>query len=458
MLKRKDSDCIKFLIGGFPCTKFSISQKKDREVLNFPIDYFLEWKCAQGEYWYKYIDDFEKQLSKNTGKEFKFGLGIQLFFNCVVAKEKLNPDVYIFENVNSMDKGIKEFIQRILECDITETNAALVSAQTRKRIIFHNLGTVPVPEDRYIYIKDIVESSIDNNEKLYQLKHLSNAVCFAQRGRYVGKNKKIVQQFEVNKLGKTNALTTVQKDNMILEPIRIGDIGTTSEAHRVYSAEGKSITLKANGGGQGAKTGLYLMPIKVGEINKGSQGDRIYSINGKAISLSSSSGGTGSNTGLYAIPIKETNDVRIPVHYVKDKVINYKGVPYSINLDDGFYIIRKLTPNESEALQTLPKDYTYGVSTTQRYKMIGNGWCKEDIKRFFAKALEVVNVSEKIVCHSMYDGISTGRLIFDDLGYNNIDYYSYEIDKYANAISEKNYPDIERMGDAFVVRTEDWVV
>lgn len=35
---------------------------------------------------------------------------------------------------------------------------------------------------------------------------------------------------------------------------------------------------------------------------------------------------------------------------------------------------RKLTPNECESLQTLPKDYTFMLSNAQRYKAIGNGW------------------------------------------------------------------------------------
>lgn len=38
------------------------------------------------------------------------------------------------------------------------------------------------------------------------------------------------------------------------------------------------------------------------------------------------------------------------------------------------YIVRKLTPVECERLQTLPDNYTQGVSNTQRYKMLGNGW------------------------------------------------------------------------------------
>ena len=35
---------------------------------------------------------------------------------------------------------------------------------------------------------------------------------------------------------------------------------------------------------------------------------------------------------------------------------------------------RKLTVKECERLQTVPDGYTEGVSNTQRYKMLGNGW------------------------------------------------------------------------------------
>ena len=47
---------------------------------------------------------------------------------------------------------------------------------------------------------------------------------------------------------------------------------------------------------------------------------------------------------------------------------------YKIDLPDGDYLIRKLTPIEAERLQTLPDNYTDGISDTQRYKCIGNGW------------------------------------------------------------------------------------
>ena len=42
-------------------------------------------------------------------------------------------------------------------------------------------------------------------------------------------------------------------------------------------------------------------------------------------------------------------------------------------IDEKLYY-RKLTPIECERLQTLPDQYTSGVSTSQRYKMLGNGW------------------------------------------------------------------------------------
>ena len=43
----------------------------------------------------------------------------------------------------------------------------------------------------------------------------------------------------------------------------------------------------------------------------------------------------------------------------------------------------KLTPNEVETLQSIPKDYTSCVSNTQRYKMLGNGWTVDVIAHIF---------------------------------------------------------------------------
>lgn len=193
---------------------------------------------------------------------------------------------------------------------------------------------------------------------------------------------------------------------MPMSPIRIGDIGSKSQGCRVYSCDGKSVTINANGGGQGAKTGLYLCP--------------------------------STKDGAYI---------------VKNGNIIVAGKKYPIAIKDGSYAVRKLTPVECERLQTLPDGYTSGVSDTQRYKCLGNGWTANVIAHILDGALKNVSKSEEIAVLSMYDGIGTGRYCMDKLGFSNVKYFAFEIDKYAKQIALKNYPDITHLGDAFNVRS-----
>lgn len=129
--------------------------------------------------------------------------------------------------------------------------------------------------------------------------------------------------------------------------------------NRIYSTKGKSITISANGGGLGAKTGLYAIPI---EFN----GD----IPIKAIS--------GTDGKIYT------------VYEVKNNQIAIKGKTYPIKLNDGYYIIRKLTIEECKRLQTVPEWYDFSViSNTQAYKCLGNGWTVDVIAHLFSySALE----------------------------------------------------------------------
>lgn len=101
---------------------------------------------------------------------------------------------------------------------------------------------------------------------------------------------------------------------------------------------------------------VIFEPIRIGIIGKGGQGDRIYSVRGKSVYLNANGGGRGAKTGLY-----------------------------KVDLPDGDYIIRKLTPVECERLQTLPDNWTEGVSNTQRYKAIGNGWTVDVITWIFSQ-------------------------------------------------------------------------
>lgn len=118
--------------------------------------------------------------------------------------------------------------------------------------------------------------------------------------------------------------------------------------------------------------------------------------------------------------------------------------------------IVSLTGITDERLQTLPDGYTSAVSATQRYRGLGNGWTAEVIIHILAGALKDVPRDEEIVVLSMYDGIGTGRYCLDKMGFTNVTYYAYEIDKPAMTVALSNYPDIIQLGDAFDLRRDDW--
>ena len=171
--------------------------------------------------------------------------------------------------------------------------------------------------------------------------------------------------------------------------------------------------------------GTKMKPEQLGFINKGRQGERIYSMFGKSVNLMAMSGGLGAKTGLYLVGT--------------DKV-------------------RKLSVKEACRLQTLPDDYCRAVSNAQAYKGLGNGWTAEVIIHILNGALKDVPKDEEIVVLSMYDGIGTGRYCLDKMGFTNVKYFAYEIDKYAKQIAMSNYPDIIQMGDAFDLRHPDWTI
>ena len=95
--------------------------------------------------------------------------------------------------------------------------------------------------------------------------------------------------------------------------------------------------------------------------------DRIYDSNGKSVTLKAEGGGAGAKTGLYAMSEK-------PIYEVKDGLITIKGKQYPIKLQDGFYNIRKLTVKECMRLQTVPEWFEFPVSDSRAYQQLGNGW------------------------------------------------------------------------------------
>jgi DNA (cytosine-5)-methyltransferase 3A len=69
----------------------------------------------------------------------------------------------------------------------------------------------------------------------------------------------------------------------------------------------------------------------------------------------------------------------------------YKGVPYNVLIErdwnDNIKNYRKFDPIEAERLQTIPDNYTEGVSNTRRYKTLGNGWTVDVISHILSHLL-----------------------------------------------------------------------
>ena len=294
---------MKLQIGGSPCTKWSIAQTKNRE----------------------------------TEPE---GIGWELFENYLIALEKFKPDFFLYENNKSMAPAIRAQITRELGVEPILINSALVSAQNRQRLYWTNIPGVEQPEDLGILLRDILESGLPLKEKGYTLK-----ANYANAGAVNGV---CGQHFPAP---------------MAAEPVRIGTIESDaknadfdSQQYRVYSPDGKSVTLCGQGGGVGAKTGLYatpicinqlasgksrtvdahmgkleknlvprindpnpakqqydciIQPIRVGDMPNaagevsGRQSGRIYSVDGKGVPLQARPNGGGADgaaTGLYAVP------------------------------------------------------------------------------------------------------------------------------------------------------------
>lgn len=434
---------VKLLIGGSPCTY---------------------WSCAQ----------------KNNRETTAEGLGWELFKNYLIAKEKFKPDFFLYENNKSAAQAIKDQIKHELGvwdgtllmrdtgARYIEINSALVSAQNRQRFYVHNCGDVGQPEDRGILLKDILESGVTDKDKAYCLKHQAG-----NTRDYFKKHHTQIAYEPVNACadGKARTIKAQYAKNGLANFITNGGHSATGVAEPIgTTADEKAYCLSANyANGSGAKIGNYAAhtltkgcksmvaePIRVGLVLRPngelstSQAMRIYSVDGKGVTIFAGGGGLGGKTGLCAIPTDK------PIYEVKDGKITIKGKQYPIKLTDGYYIIRKLTVTECARLQTMPDDYCRAVSDTQAYKGLGNGWTAEVIIHILSNALKNVPKDEKIIVLSMYDGIGTGRYCLDKMGFTNVVYHAYEIDKYAMKIALSNYPDIIQHGDAFQVREDKW--
>lgn len=139
-------DKIDLLIGGSPCQDLSIA-KKNRKGLD----------------------------GERSG----------LFWEYVRILEEVKPKYFILENVASMPKEAKAVITEALGVEPIMIDAALVSAQRRKRLFWTNIPNVTLPEDKGIFLKDVLES-IPTPPKEMEIKQKSKTNRLGGHGSKVG--------------------------------------------------------------------------------------------------------------------------------------------------------------------------------------------------------------------------------------------------------------------------------
>ena len=132
---------VDFLIGGSPCTYWSIAQTKNRETV-------------------------------------ASGMGWELFSQYVRALHDAKPKYFIYENNKSMSKAIRASIDETFGFEAVLINSALVSAQNRQRLYWvgkrnpdgtYSKVDVEQPDDRGILLRDILEDGIVWQGKSYTL-------------------------------------------------------------------------------------------------------------------------------------------------------------------------------------------------------------------------------------------------------------------------------------------------
>jgi DNA (cytosine-5)-methyltransferase 3A len=232
-----------------------------------------------------------------------------LFRDYVRILKQVKPKYFVLENVASMSKESKDIISKELWVEPIMINAALVSWQVRKKLFRTNIPNIELPEDKGILLKDILENWEADRLKSYCID--ASYYKWASREHYKKKGNR--------------------------QLIKVGQFNGGGQGDRVHSTEWKSVTLSANGGWRGAKTGLYVIPEY-------------------------------SSYNYY-------NDKIVPNNKAKTLGTNPQSITAIAGqlVNDGF-AIRKLTPIECERLQGVPDNYTEWVSNAQRYKTLGNAF------------------------------------------------------------------------------------
>lgn len=334
-----DWNSVDLIIGGSPCQGFSVAGKQ------------LNFNDHRSKLFFVYVD----------------------ILNHI---KQINPNVkFLLENVK-MKKEFSEAISEILNCKPVEINSALVSAQNRKRLYWTNLGEIEQPEDKKILLKDIVHEntecfSYNRIDKIQQPLDKSYALTasFGKSGLNRNQNQTAVVEYLAEYIVPFDrTLQILEKE---VQRGKVGYFRKDSQANRVYYIHDKAVTLCGDAGGGAAKMGQYLF----GTINtpRGNNNGGIRQNGEKAPTISSSKWEHNNFLCFGCMNPERINKSQNGQRFNDGrKAYSLTGQDHHGILIEGY--IRKLTPIECERLQTLPDNYTEGISNAQRYKTLGNGW------------------------------------------------------------------------------------
>ena len=321
-----------YLIGGSPCTYWSIAQTKNRETV-------------------------------------ASGMGWELFSQYVRALHEAKPRFFLYENNKSMSAAIRASITETFGFEPILINSALVSAQNRQRLYWCGIrqadGTykkadIQQPADRGILLKDILETNA--------VTWLEKAYTYTTRCQGAIIENTLEKHQHTMVAEPVQPLTEKEMDYMIRDH---QDQRWSFCNKPGQEDKGKCLVANVH---KGVPYNILAEPVNITKDGKAGTLRATYYKDGVRNLIANSI----DKKTCVAMRVNEETKAA-PIYEVKDGLITVKGKKYPIKLVDGFYIIRKLTVRECMRLQTVPEWYEWPVSKSQAYKMLGNGWTVEVI-------------------------------------------------------------------------------
>ena len=293
-----------------------------------------------------------------------------LFFQFVRLLRECKPKYFLLENVR-MKKEYQEIISEYLGVGPVMINSALVSAQNRVRLYWTNIAGIEQPKDKGIVLKNILEDVVNDEYNAGQ--HLLDGY---KGGDQLNPNyKSQANTIHRDKTATLCAGTHGYSNGYVERPCELKEFNQDSTCHHAATAT----------------------DIKGNELIK-----RVYAKTGKSPTLNACTGGNrepkvlcGRIVGRKINPNTGKRDDYNPDLKAEQRLeprLDKKSGTLTTVQKDNVVIThptyRKLTPLECERLQTVPDKYTAGVSNTQRYKLLGNGFTVDVIKHILQEMIQ----------------------------------------------------------------------